>query len=114
MVAGEALAECSASDLDTAKYPRITFVSKTGCENKQRFRFEWRLDSSWCDKAGDVHARKLSEAIKDPWGKMRAGTIALTTIDRQEFGVSFNQKLNKGEAMVGNQVNIELEIELVQ
>lgn len=45
---------------------------------------------------------------------MRAGTIALTTIDRQEFGVSFNQKLNKGEAMVGNQVNIELEIELVQ
>ena len=100
--------------LDTAKYPKITFVSKSVAKTSKGFDLTGELTLHGVTKPVTLHAQKLSEAIKDPYGKMRVGTIAMTSIDRQEFGVSFNQKLDKGGAMVGDQVNIELDIEFVQ
>ena len=48
---------------------------------------------------------------KDPWGKRRAGFTATATINRKDFGVSFNQVLDQGGLALGEDVAITIEIE---
>jgi polyisoprenoid-binding protein YceI len=48
---------------------------------------------------------------KDPWGKRRAGFTATTTINRKDFGVSFNQVLDQGGLALSEEVAIAIEIE---
>jgi polyisoprenoid-binding protein YceI len=50
---------------------------------------------------------------KDPWGGERAGFSATTTITRADFGVNFNKALDAGGVLVGEKVELNLEIEAV-
>lgn len=50
----------------------------------------------------------------DPWGGTRAGFTATTAINRKDFGVEFNAPLETGGVMLGDKVQIELEMQLVQ
>ncbi|HEX6260476.1 MAG TPA: YceI family protein [Woeseiaceae bacterium] len=50
----------------------------------------------------------------DPWGGERIGYSARTTIDRAAFGLTWNQALEAGGVMVGNDVRISLEVETVK
>jgi polyisoprenoid-binding protein YceI len=52
--------------------------------------------------------------VKDPWGNTRVGVTASTTIDRREFGLTFNAPLEAGGVLVGEEVHITLELEFVQ
>ena len=51
--------------------------------------------------------------MKDPWGNDRAGFTAKTTIDRTDFGLRWNLPIETGGLVVGNKVEIELEVEAV-
>jgi polyisoprenoid-binding protein YceI len=51
---------------------------------------------------------------KDPWGNVRAAFTAKTSIDRKDFGLTYNQVLEAGGVMVGDRVEIEAEIEAVK
>jgi polyisoprenoid-binding protein YceI len=51
---------------------------------------------------------------KDPWGNLRAAFTARTSIDRKDFGLTYNQVLETGGVMVGDRVEIEAEIEAVK
>jgi polyisoprenoid-binding protein YceI len=51
---------------------------------------------------------------QDPWGGQRAGFTATATIDRNDFGVSFNAPLETGGVLVSDKVAIELEVQLIQ
>ncbi len=51
--------------------------------------------------------------VKDPWGNTKSGASASTTIDRQEFGVAWSRVMEGGGLVVGNEVAITLEVELV-
>ncbi|MBI2884886.1 MAG: YceI family protein [Candidatus Omnitrophica bacterium] len=48
---------------------------------------------------------------KDPWGNVRAGFSASTMINRKDFGLTWNQTLETGQLLVGEEVEISLEIE---
>ena len=48
---------------------------------------------------------------KDPWGNVRSGFTATTTINRKDFGLTWNQTLETGQLLVGEDVNITLEVE---
>jgi len=50
----------------------------------------------------------------DPWGGTRAGFTASTQINREDFGLTWNAALEAGGLVVGKNVTIELEVELVQ
>jgi len=52
--------------------------------------------------------------VDDPWGNTRMGFSAEGEIDRREFGLTWSKALETGGLVVGNDVKIELEIELVQ
>jgi polyisoprenoid-binding protein YceI len=47
----------------------------------------------------------------DPWGGRRAGFSATTEIDRKEFGIEWNKALDQGGMVLGDTVDIDIEIE---
>ncbi len=47
----------------------------------------------------------------DPWGNTRAGFTAVTRINRKDFGISWNQTLDSGGLLIGEEVEITLEVE---
>jgi polyisoprenoid-binding protein YceI len=50
----------------------------------------------------------------DPWGNEKAAFTATTEIDREEFGITWNQALETGGVLVGNTVKIEIDVQLAQ
>jgi polyisoprenoid-binding protein YceI len=59
----------------------------------------------------DVTAPK--PPIKDPWGMQRSAVTATTKINRLDYGVSWNKTLDSGGMMLGDLVDITLDIEMV-
>ena len=49
----------------------------------------------------------------DPWGNERIGFVARTSIDRKDFGLQWNQLLEAGGVLVGDRVDIELDVQAV-
>lgn len=54
---------------------------------------------------------EIHGVAKDPWGNTRASFTATTTINRKDFGVTWNQVLETGQLLVGEEVIITLEVE---
>jgi polyisoprenoid-binding protein YceI len=50
----------------------------------------------------------------DPWGNDRAVFSAHTTIDRQDFGLTWNMVLEAGGLLVSNEIRIEIEVETIR
>ena len=104
----------SADFLDVASHPRLEFRS-TDIE---------RVDDERYRIHGDLTIRGLTRKVTldtelggikaDPWGSQRAGFSARTKIDRRDFGLTWNQALEAGGLLVGEKVDIELEIEAVR
>lgn len=55
-----------------------------------------------------------SGVAKSPWGTISAGFSASTVINRTDWGLTWNAALETGGLLVGEQVTIEIELELVQ
>ena len=51
--------------------------------------------------------------VKDPWGNDRSGFTARAAIDRTDLGLRWNLPIETGGLVVGNKVEIELEVEAV-
>ena len=51
---------------------------------------------------------------KDPWGGERAGYSASTKVNRRDFGLTWNQALETGGFVVGDEIKISLDLELVK
>lgn len=99
--------------LDVAKYPRITFRSK---------RVE-KAGNGTLKMTGDLTIRGVTKevvltvdgptpAIKDPMGNFRVGGQATTKIDRKDFGLLWNKALETGGVMVGDEVEITIDVEI--
>ena len=52
--------------------------------------------------------------IKDPWGNTRVAANATTKINRQEYGIKWNQKMDNGGLVVSDDVNITIDLELLK
>ncbi len=73
---------------------------------------------------GDLTLRGITKEItlvgtfngvaKDPWGNTRAGFTAEGTLNRKDFEMKFSKMLDNGGLMVGDEVNLMLEIEVIQ
>lgn len=56
----------------------------------------------------------IGGVAQDPWGNTRSAFSATTKIDRRDFGMTYNQPLNAGGFLLGDEVEISLEIEGIQ
>ena len=52
--------------------------------------------------------------MKDPWGNSRIGLSATTRINRKDFGLSWNAALETGGILVGEEVNITLDVQFIK
>jgi polyisoprenoid-binding protein YceI len=52
--------------------------------------------------------------IKDPWGNTRVAASAATRVNRQDYGVKWNANIDGGGVVVGDDVNITIDIEMVK
>ncbi len=99
---------------DMAKFPEITFKSKSASPTASGFDLNGELTIHGVTKPVTLHAAKLSAPMKDPFGIERIGTSAQTKINRQDFGMKFNKQLDNGGVMVGDEVTVDLEIEMTK
>lgn len=98
---------------DVAKYPTMKLVFKSIQWNGNKFIAKADMTMLATTKSVEVRGelvgtRKVNFGAGD---QLRAGYSASTTINRQEFGLRFNQ-MAEGVSMVGDEVKIEFEIEL--
>ena len=100
--------------LDSTKFPSITFKS-----NKVE-----KISNSEFNAVGDLTIHGVTKpvtlkvtyggAAKDPWGNERAAFLATTKINRKDFGLTWNKVLETGGLLVGEDVEISLEVEGVK
>jgi polyisoprenoid-binding protein YceI len=99
---------------DVASFPQLTFKS-TAIE--QRAPGDYAVTGDLTIH-GITRSVKLSveggETVKDPWGGIRTGFSAKTTISRKDFGLTWNVALETGGFVVGDKVEITLEIEAIK
>ena len=100
--------------LDVEKHPLITFRSKR-IEGDIHGNFVVAGDLSIRGKSAEVTLDAVFEGTgTDPWGGTRSGIRATTKIDRRDWDLTWNQALETGGILVGNDLRIELEIQAVK
>jgi polyisoprenoid-binding protein YceI len=105
----------SADFFDVAKYPTMIFVSKKVAKNgKDNLKVTGDLTLHGVTKEVVLDVEGPSVESKDPWGNIRKGATATTKINRKDFGLVWNAALETGGVVVGDDVNIILEIEMIK
>ena len=98
-----------------AKYPTLTFVSKKWTRaSKGALKVTGDLTIHGITKPVVLNVAPFSKESKDPWGNLRRGTSASTTINRKDYGLVWNQALETGGVAVGEEVNISLDVEMIK
>ncbi len=99
---------------DVEKYPTITFKStKVDKAGPGKLKVTGDLTMHGVTKSVVLDVEGPTAAIKDPWGNQRAAASASTKINRQDFGVKWNAKMDNGGLVVGDEVSISIEIEMI-
>jgi polyisoprenoid-binding protein YceI len=100
---------------DVEKYPTLTFKS-TRVEQVEAGKLKVTGDLTIHGVAKQVvlDVEGPTAPVKDPWGNQRAAANATTKINRQDFGVKWNAKMDSGGLVVGDDVAITIDVELVQ
>ena len=104
----------SADFFDVEKHPTITFKSTrvTGLKGDE-FKLVGNLTIHGVTREVTLDVTSEGRA-KDPWGGERAGYSAVTRINRKDFGLTWNQALETGGLLVGDEIKIALDLELVR
>jgi len=108
-------AHLRASDFfEVDKYPELTFKStKVEKAGDDSFDLYGELTLKGVTKLVKLSA-EYNGVAKDPWGGERAGFVITGKINRSDWGVNFNGVLETGGVMLGEEVRIHSEIELVK
>lgn len=104
----------SADFFDVEKYPEITFRSTGVTEaGADRLRVAGALTIKGVTRDVELDVEVLGRT-KDPWGNERAAFSATTSVDRREFGLTWNQVLETGGVMVGDRIDIAIDVQAVR
>jgi polyisoprenoid-binding protein YceI len=100
--------------LDAAKYPTLRYRSR-------------RVEAASQDRlrvVGDLTIRNVTREVvldveyggqgKDPWGNIRVGFTATASLNRKDFGLTWNQALETGGVLVADRVDIEIELQAIK
>lgn len=97
--------------LDAEKYPHLTFQS-TAVRPLGKGRYLVKGDLTIRDETRPVSFEVETNApVTDPYGKLRAGASATGKINRKAWGLTWNQVLELGALLVGEEVQFTLDVE---
>ena len=100
---------------DVEKYPTLTFKStKVEQTEPGKLKVTGDLTIHGVTKQVVLDVEGPTLPVKDPWGNQRVAANATTKLNRQDFGVKWNAKMDNGGWVVGDDVAITIDVELVQ
>jgi polyisoprenoid-binding protein YceI len=103
----------SADFFDAEKFPQLLFKS-TRVEKASggNYKLTGQLTIRGVAREVTLDVEALGTGT-DPWGNQRLGFSAKTAIDRKDFGLTWNQALETGGVLVGDRIEIELDVQAV-
>jgi polyisoprenoid-binding protein YceI len=100
---------------EVEKYPTLTFKStKVEQTEAGKLKVTGDLTIHGVTKQVVLDVEGPTAPVKDPWGNLRAAANASTKINRQDFSVKWNAKMDNGGWVVGDDVAITIDVEMVQ
>ena len=100
---------------DVAKYPTMTFKStKVEQAGAGKLKVTGDLTIRGTTKSVVLDVDGPTAPVKDPWGNQRSAVTATTKINRQDYGVKWNATMDNGGVVVGDEVSITIDAEMVQ
>jgi polyisoprenoid-binding protein YceI len=103
----------SADFLDAANHPELTFASKRIEKQGDGYRVTGDLTIRGVTREIALDA-EFAGLAKDPWGNQRAGFSAKAALDRRDYGLVWNAAVETGGVLVGEKVEITIELEAVK
>jgi polyisoprenoid-binding protein YceI len=100
---------------DVAHYPSMTFKSRKVeqvAPGKLKVTGDLTIRGTTKEVVLDVDGP--TSPVKDPWGNQRAAVNATTKINRQDFGVKWNATMDNGGVVVGDDVPITIDVEMIK
>jgi polyisoprenoid-binding protein YceI len=105
----------SADFLDVANHPTVTFKStRVERAGSDELRVTGDLTIRGTTRPVTLTVESLAPAVSDPWGNTKRGAAAHTKIHRKDWGLAWNVGLEAGGVVVGEEVAIEIEVELLK
>lgn len=96
--------------LDVENHPTITFDSSKITEHDGGFKVEGDLTIKSVTKPVTIDM-SYGGLMTDPWGNEKAIFSGETVLNREEFGLTWNQALETGGVLVGKNIKVELEVQ---
>jgi polyisoprenoid-binding protein YceI len=101
--------------LDVEKFPALTFKStKITRRSDGELAMTGDLTIHGVTRSVVFNVEGPTEPAKDPWGGTRMGLSATAKINRKDFGLTWNTKLETGGILVGDEVTLGLEVQFVK
>ena len=100
--------------LDTAKFPSMTFKSTKVEKAGDAWKLHGDLTLHGVTKPVVLDVTNVTPPMKDPWGNTRIGAQATTKINRRDFGIAFTKTLAGGGVLVGDEISITLDVEVMK
>ena len=100
---------------DVAKYPTLNFTSKkVEKASDGHYRVLGDLTIHGVTKEAVLDVSGSPTPMKDPFGNTKLGGSATTRINRKDFGLNWSKSLDGGGVMLGDDVDITIDVELVK
>jgi len=103
----------SADFFDVTNFPTITFKSRRAEKGPGGMKLTGNLTIRGTTREVTLEVEGPTPPMKDPWGFTRVGASATTKINRKDFGLTWNQALETGGVLVGDEIKITVDVELV-
>jgi polyisoprenoid-binding protein YceI len=101
--------------LDTAKFPTITFKStKVEKASGDKLKVTGNLTLHGVTKPVTLDVEGVGTEIKDPWGNVKRGSVVTAKINRKDFGLGWSAVMESGGMVVGDEVSITIDAELLK
>ncbi|MEZ4787057.1 MAG: YceI family protein [Flavobacterium haoranii] len=103
----------SADFFDAEQFPKLTFKVTSFAPKGDDYEVTGDLTIKDVTKSVSFPA-EFSGLMKDPWGNTKAGLNVYGKINRKEFGLNWNAALETGGVLVGEDVKLEVELQLLK
>lgn len=99
--------------LNAAKHPELKFESKSVTKEGDKLKVLGALTVNGVTKDVTLDVEGPTAPVKGMKGELRRGVSATTKFNRKDFGVVWNKNLDGGGLVVGDEIAVELSLELI-
>ncbi|MBW4362043.1 YceI family protein [Flavobacterium taihuense] len=104
----------SADFFDVEKFPKLSFVGTSVKKlNEGLYQIDGDLTIKDVTKSVSLET-EYSGVMTDPWGNTKAGLSITGKINRKDFGLTWNSTLETGGVLVGEEIKLNVEIQLIK